>query len=95
MVEDVETGKQERVECDYFFSTMPIKHLIGMMRPHPPSLVTEVAEGLCYRDFLTVGLLLKKLHVQEKGKKPAIGRSRQLDLHPGSRRARGPRADLQ
>jgi protoporphyrinogen oxidase len=71
MVEDMDTGKQERVECDYFFSTMPIKHLIGMMRPHPPSLVTEVAEGLCYRDFLTVGLLLKKMHVQEKGRKPA------------------------
>ena len=70
-LENVETGKTERVACDYFFSTMPIKHLIGMMTPHPPSLVTEVAEGLHYRDFLTVGLLLKKLHVQEKGKKPA------------------------
>jgi protoporphyrinogen oxidase len=31
----------------------------------------EVAEGLQYRDFLTVGLLLKKLHVIEKGKSPA------------------------
>jgi protoporphyrinogen oxidase len=31
-----------------------------------------VAEGLVYRDFLTVGLLLKKLHVQEKGKTPAV-----------------------
>ncbi len=70
-VENVVTGELERIACDYFFSTMPIKHLVGMMTPHPPSLVTEVAEGLSYRDFLTVGLLLKKLHVQEKGKAPA------------------------
>lgn len=69
-IEDMETGKTERMECDYFFSTMPIKHLAGMMTPHPPPRVVEVAEGLHYRDFLTVGLLLKKLHVQEKGKAP-------------------------
>jgi protoporphyrinogen oxidase len=69
-IEDMHTGETEKVVCDYFFSTMPIKHLMGMMTPHPPARVTEVAEGLYYRDFLTVGLLLKKLHVQEKGKVP-------------------------
>jgi protoporphyrinogen oxidase len=69
-IEDMATGKTERLTCDYFFSTMPIKHLAGMMTPHPPARVVEVAEGLVYRDFLTVGLLLKKLHVQEKGKQP-------------------------
>ncbi len=67
-VEDMKTGKTEEIHCDYFFSTMPIKHLIGMMHPRPPQDVVEVAEGLSYRDFLTVGLLLNKLHVQE-GKK--------------------------
>ncbi len=70
-LEDMVTGTTERVTCDYFFSTMPIKHLAGMMTPHPPARVVEVAEGLVYRDFLTVGLLLKKLHVQERGKKAA------------------------
>lgn len=70
-LENTETGETERVACDYFFSTMPIKHLMGMMTPHPPSTVVEVAEGLSYRDFLTVGLLLNKLHVEEKGKIPA------------------------
>lgn len=69
-IENIETGATERMPCDYFFSTMPIKHLFGMMTPHPSARVTEVAEGLHYRDFLTVGLLLKKLHVQEKGKAP-------------------------
>jgi protoporphyrinogen oxidase len=70
-LENTNTGHTEDVACDYFFSTMPIKHLMGMMTPRVPSSVLEVAEGLSYRDFLTVGLLLKKLHVQEKGKKPA------------------------
>src|SRR3989344_2904010 len=67
-LENTETGGTEEVRCDYFFSTMPIKHLIGMMMPYPPSRVVEVAEGLCYRDFLTVGLLLKKFHIRD-GKK--------------------------
>jgi len=70
-LEDAKTGKTEEIHCDYFFSTMPIKHLIGMMRPRPPASVVEVAEGLSYRDFLTVGLLLNKLHVQEGKEKPA------------------------
>ncbi len=70
-LEDVATGKTTEEACDYFFSTMPIKHLAGMMTPRPSPRVIEVAEGLHYRDFLTVGLLLKKLHVEVKGKKPA------------------------
>jgi len=70
-VEDVQTGNREEVMCDYLFSTMPIKNLIASMNPAPSSEVSQVAEGLIYRDFMTVGLLLKKLHVQEKGKKPS------------------------
>ena len=70
-IESVDTGETEEVPCDYFFSTMPIRHLVGMMHPKPDDRVCEVAEGLVYRDFLTVGLLLKKLHVQEQGRKPS------------------------
>lgn len=70
-VEDTQTGATEEMECDYFFSTMPVRHLINMMHPHPPVRITEVADGLVYRDFLTVGLLLSKLSVEERGKKVA------------------------
>ncbi len=70
-LENIETGAREEVVCDYFFSTMPIKHLAGMMHPRPPDSVVEVAEGLSYRDFLTVGLLLRKLNVQEGKNAPA------------------------
>ena len=69
-VENMDTGEKKEVACDYFFSTMPVRHLIANMNPQPPADVCEVAKGLIYRDFLTVGLLLKKLHVQEKGAKP-------------------------
>lgn len=70
-IEDVATGKREEIACDHFFSTMPVKHLMGMITPDVPSTVREVSDGLHYRDFLTVGLLLNKLHVKERGKKPA------------------------
>lgn len=65
-VEDVKTGKKDEVKCDYFFSTMPVKHLFNMMTPEAPAEVRAVADGLSYRDFLTVGLLLNKLHVQRR-----------------------------
>lgn len=70
-VEDQATRTRQRVACDYFFSTMPVKELVKQTEPAPPAEVREVAEGLQYRDFLTVGLLLKKLHVQVKGQQPA------------------------
>lgn len=70
-LEDTVTGVTVEQACDFFFSTMPIKHLVGMTTPHPSPRVVEVAEGLHYRDFLTVGLLLRKLHVEEKGRIPA------------------------
>ena len=57
---DLETNEESWVETDYFISTMPVKHLVGMMPGLPPE-VREVAEGLVYRDFITLGVLLKKL----------------------------------
>ncbi|MDD4319311.1 MAG: NAD(P)/FAD-dependent oxidoreductase [Candidatus Peribacteraceae bacterium] len=66
-VRDGKTGNEERVACDYFFSTMPVKELVAAMDPVPPQGVRSVAQELQYRDFLTVGLLLKKLHIVERG----------------------------
>jgi protoporphyrinogen oxidase len=70
VIKDIETGNTETVACDYFFSTMPVKHLVAGMQPVVAADVQEVASGLIYRDFMTVGLLLNKLNVEEKGKKP-------------------------
>jgi protoporphyrinogen oxidase len=66
-VVDESTGRREEVACDYLVSTMPVRELIERMAPPPPAPVLEVARGLRYRDFLTVGLLLEKLHVSVRG----------------------------
>jgi protoporphyrinogen oxidase len=70
-VENQVTRHRRQIACDYFFSTMPVKELVKQMSPEPPAEVCQVAGGLQYRDFLTVGLLLKKLHVRVKGQQPA------------------------
>ncbi len=50
---------------DYFLSTMPVRDLIRGVSPPSPNEVKEVSEGLVYRDFITVGLLAKKLKLTE------------------------------
>ena len=59
--EDVRTGQRERIEADYFISTMPVNELIGGIQGEVPESVRRVARGLEYRDFITVGVLLRKL----------------------------------
>jgi protoporphyrinogen oxidase len=54
-------GKLTRVRGDFFFSTMPIRDLIGGLDADVPAPVAEVAAGLEYRDFITVGVLLRSL----------------------------------
>ncbi|MCU1328349.1 MAG: UDP-galactopyranose mutase, partial [Bryobacterales bacterium] len=62
---DQATGVIERIEADYFFSTMPMKELVAALDCEVPSSVRAIAEGLIYRDFITVGVLLKKLKIRE------------------------------
>jgi protoporphyrinogen oxidase len=62
-----ETGDTERVEGEYFLSTMPMKDLVRALRSDVPANVREVSEGLEYRDFITVGVLANKLDVTEHG----------------------------
>ena len=62
------TGQQKRFEADFFLSTMPIKDLINAMDPAPPPKVREVANGLMYRDFVTVGLLCNRLKLSDDGR---------------------------
>jgi protoporphyrinogen oxidase len=56
-----QTGETGVIDGDYFFSTMPVQELIAGMKPVAPSNVREVAKGLQYRDFITVGVLLAKM----------------------------------
>lgn len=61
----------EIVPCDYFLSTMPVKELIAAMdnEKNPvPAEVRRISDGLIYRDFITVGLLLDKLEIKNPAK---------------------------
>ena len=63
---NVITSKVMVRKGDYFFSTMPIKELIQSLGNDAPGEVLKVAEGLVYRAFITVGLLLKMLKVKNE-----------------------------
>jgi protoporphyrinogen oxidase len=58
-------GERRRFAADYVFSTMPVCELIDAMDTPIPSEVREVSDGLQYRDFITVGLLVDGLTVRE------------------------------
>jgi protoporphyrinogen oxidase len=49
-----------RIEGDHFISTMPIRELISSFQPAPPADVRRAGDGLSYRDFLTVALVLDR-----------------------------------
>ena len=63
---DEATGRIDLHEGEFFFSTMPVSELIAAMGTAVPEQVREVAAGLQYRDFMTVGLLLKKLCIHNE-----------------------------
>ncbi len=64
-----EQGERQRFEGEIFLSTMPIQELTRALErggTEVPSAVREVSEGLQYRDFITVGVLTKRLAVSER-----------------------------
>lgn len=68
-VDVVKEGFVENHPCDYLLSSMPIKDLIAALRGiEIPSEVKEIAAQLPYRDFITVGLLIKKMKIKNQTK---------------------------
>ena len=53
-------GRQTRYLGHHFLSTLPIRSLIRAMTPAAPAEVVAAAEGLKYRDFLTVVLIVDR-----------------------------------
>lgn len=67
-------GKIEKIEGDIFISTMPVKDLVsGFKGDNVPDKMLEIAKGLPYRDFITVGLLLKRLNLKNKTNIKTLG----------------------
>ena len=60
-------GQNIALEGDYVISSMPVKDLVLGMNDVPEAY-TAIAEGLPYRDYMTVGVLVPKLKLQNKTK---------------------------
>jgi protoporphyrinogen oxidase len=60
------TGAKETFTGDYFFSTAPIQELLRSFDVAPPDRTLEVSDGLVYRDFVTVGLLVRSLKIHDE-----------------------------
>jgi protoporphyrinogen oxidase len=58
-------GATHTIPADYVFSTMPVRDLIHCLDVEVPSGIKAIADGLIYRDFITVGLLVDRLAVTE------------------------------
>lgn len=57
------SGERLVLEGDYVFSTMPVKDLVRALDTDVPADIRTIAEGLMYRDFLTVGVLAQRMKV--------------------------------
>ena len=53
-------GKEMIMPADHVISTMPLRTLVQNLHPAAPASALAGAEGLAYRDFLVVALMLKR-----------------------------------
>jgi protoporphyrinogen oxidase len=58
-----QSGVTQDFSCDHVISSMPMRSLATSLRPALPTPISKAAEGLRYRDFLTVALILKDRNV--------------------------------
>ncbi len=65
-------GQKITVEGDYVISSMPVKDLVVGMNDVPKQY-TQIAQGLPYRDYMTVGVLIPKLNLKNETKIKTIG----------------------
>ena len=61
------SSNEAEYKADYYISSMPVKDLVMSMNDVPEN-VEGIASKLPYRDFITVGILLKKLKIKNKTK---------------------------
>ena len=63
-------GTGRRYEADSFISTMPVRDLVLGLAPAAPQGPGAIAAGLEYRDFITVGLLYRRMLRNPAGSGP-------------------------
>ena len=73
-VECLVNGKIEIIEGNIFISSMPVKDLvIGFKGQNVPDEIKDIAKGLPFVDFQTVGVLVNKLKLENKTKMKTLG----------------------
>jgi protoporphyrinogen oxidase len=63
-----EAGEMKNFAADHFLSTMPMRELVNAMEATGttiPANVKQVSNGLIYRDFIIIGILIDRLSVTE------------------------------
>ena len=65
-------GVRETVDSDIVISSMPVRDLVAGMNDVPRG-IAEVAAGLPYRDYMTLGLLVPKINLKNETKIRTIG----------------------
>lgn len=73
LIRNLKSGESFDAQADVVISTTSVRELIGKMGEAVPPAVREVAGGLIYRDFITVGLLLHKLKLKSKQMNTTVG----------------------
>ena len=68
----IQDGEEKLLPADCVISSMPLKDLIHGMNDVPEE-VRSIAEGLPYRDYMTVGVLIPRLKLENKTKIKTIG----------------------
>lgn len=72
-VKDKNSGDIRQLKGDFFISTMPVKQLITTMKhPLPDTSIINLADGLEYREFIIVGILLKTAIKDASGNKDIL-----------------------
>ncbi len=61
---DTHSGATAVYHGDYVISTMPVKDLVHAFTEPAPPEVKATSDALAYRDFITVGLLVRHLAIQ-------------------------------
>ncbi len=54
-------GEFVTAEGDFILSTIPVRHLLKVLHAPVPVHIETISNGLVYRDFITVGLLVDRL----------------------------------
>ncbi len=65
-------GKEVTLEGDYVISSMPVKDLVAGMNDVPADM-RAIAQGLPYRDYMTVGVLIPHCNLKNETKIKTIG----------------------